>query len=151
MSDLHEADIFAWSQRQAELLRRVARGERVNDADLDWPNIVEELEDVGGNVLRGVRNSLKQAMLHELKALAWPDSVHVPHWQAEAREQRDNARADYTPSMRDKIDVAELYRRALRALPTASDGVAPLPVPLACPYALDELLAEDDPEGRRMG
>jgi hypothetical protein len=37
MSD-YETDILAWSERQGALLRRLAAGERVNDADLDWPN-----------------------------------------------------------------------------------------------------------------
>jgi hypothetical protein len=36
-----------WSGRQADLLRRVARGERINSDDLDWPNIIEEVESVG--------------------------------------------------------------------------------------------------------
>ena len=40
-------DILLWSERQAELLRRRAAGELVNDAELDWPNIAEEIEDVG--------------------------------------------------------------------------------------------------------
>jgi hypothetical protein len=29
------------------LLRRIAAGERVNNADLDWPSVVEEIESVG--------------------------------------------------------------------------------------------------------
>ena len=46
MSD-YDLDFYAWSQRQGALLRRLAAGERVNDADLDWPNIAEEIETVG--------------------------------------------------------------------------------------------------------
>jgi hypothetical protein len=42
---LYERDILFWSQNQAELLRRLARGERVND--VDWEHVVEEIEDVG--------------------------------------------------------------------------------------------------------
>ena len=34
MSD-YDADVYAWSQRQGALLRRLAAGERVDDADLD--------------------------------------------------------------------------------------------------------------------
>jgi hypothetical protein len=37
MSDLYEADILMWSEHQAELLRRMAAGERVND-QVDWTN-----------------------------------------------------------------------------------------------------------------
>ena len=46
MSD-YDVDVYAWSQRQGALLRRLATGERVNDADLDWSNIAEEIETVG--------------------------------------------------------------------------------------------------------
>jgi hypothetical protein len=47
MSDLYEDDILLRSQRQAELLRRCANGELVNDADIDRPNVAEEIESVG--------------------------------------------------------------------------------------------------------
>jgi hypothetical protein len=40
-----------------------------------------------------------------------------------------------------RIDVAKLYREAVRRMPETIDGVAPLPVPI-CQVTLDELLAE---------
>ena len=33
MSDLYQTDILEWSEQQADLLRRVAAGERVNSPD----------------------------------------------------------------------------------------------------------------------
>ena len=143
MSGLYEDDILTWSERQAELLRRRAAGELVNDADLDWPNIAEEIEDVGKSAVRGVRSHLLLALLHDLKAEAWPLSKDVPHWRAEARLHRDQARDDYVASMAAKIDVAKLYRQALRGMPDMMDETPPLPVPEACPVTLDELLGED--------
>ena len=47
MSGLYDEDIVLWSEQQADLLRRHAAGERANSADLDWENIVEEIESVG--------------------------------------------------------------------------------------------------------
>jgi len=44
MTDLYDADILAWSEHQAALLRRRAAGELVNEADLDWPNLADEIE-----------------------------------------------------------------------------------------------------------
>jgi len=86
-----------------------------------------------------------QALLHDLKAEAWPLSREVPHWRAEARGQRDDARAAFTRSMaqREELEVAELYRRALRRMPGSIDGVPPLAVPTECPVTLDELLADE--------
>ena len=37
---------------------RRAAGELVNDADLDWRNIAEEIESVGGNTRRELRNRM---------------------------------------------------------------------------------------------
>jgi hypothetical protein len=142
MSD-YDTDILLWSERQAELLRRMGQGERVND-QVDWQNVAEEIEDMGNSVVRAVAAHLVQAILHDLKAEAWPLSRDVPHWRAEARGHRDDARDAYAPSMKDRpeLDVAKLYRRALRRMPDMIDEVPPLPVPQACPVTLEELLSE---------
>jgi Domain of unknown function DUF29 len=140
MGDLYETDIYEWSAHQAALLRRVAAGERVND--VDWPNIAEEIESVGKSELRSCRSLLTQAILHMLKAEAWPLSSYVPGWRAEAIRFRQDATDAFVPSMRKDIDVAKLYARALRAMPETIDELPPLPVPTVCPVTLDELLAE---------
>ena len=80
MSDLYDDDILLWSERQGELLRRRAAGELVNDAELDWPNIAEEIESVGSEQLHAVESLLVQALAHMLKADAWPLSREVPGW-----------------------------------------------------------------------
>ena len=51
--------------------------------DLDWEHVIEEIEDVGGSQLGAVKSHLGLAMLHALKALAWPDHPAVKHWQDE--------------------------------------------------------------------
>ncbi|MBV9776261.1 MAG: DUF29 domain-containing protein [Acetobacteraceae bacterium] len=142
MSDLYDTDILAWSEEQAARLRRVATAERLNEASPDWPNVIEEIEDVGRSSLRAVRSLLLQALIHMLKAEAWPASRDAPHWRAEARRFRIEAADAFAPSMRQRIDVADLYAKALRSLPEASDGQPPLPVPAECPVTLDDMLAE---------
>jgi hypothetical protein len=142
--DLYDTDILLWSERQAELLRRHAAGERVNDTAIDWPNIVEEIEDVGRSERNSVESHLVQALLHDLKAEAWPLSRDVPHWRAEARGHRDDARRRFSPSMAQRLDVAKLYREALRRLPETMDGTQPLPLPQVCPVTLAELLSDAD-------
>lgn len=140
---MYETDVFQWSERQAALLRRLAAGERINTAELDWPNVIEEIESVGSEQLHAVASNLMQALIHILKAEAWPLSRDVPHWQAESRVFRANAADRFTASMRQRIDLARIYRRALRGLPETIDGQPPLPVPDVCPLTLDDLLAED--------
>jgi uncharacterized protein DUF29 len=140
MSD-YDTDVLTWSERQAALLRRVAAGEAANEAP-DWPRIIEEIEAVGQSQVDAVESWLYQAMLHMLKAEAWPLSTAVPHWQAEARSFRVQARRRYRASMAQKLDIPGLYADALYALPETIDSVPPLPVPTECPVTLDELLAE---------
>ena len=108
MSDLYGDDILLWSEQQAELLRQHAAVARENDA-IDWPNVIEEIESVGNEQLHAVESLLIQALAHMLKATAWPLWRDVPHWQAEARGFRRQARRRFTPSMRQRIDVADLY------------------------------------------
>jgi hypothetical protein len=141
MSD-YDTDIVRWSERQADLLRRVGAGEAVN-ALVDWENVAEEIEAVGQSQVDAVESWLYQAMLHMLKAEAWPLSVTVPHWHAEARGFRAQARRKYKASMAQKLDIPGLYADALYALPETIDGIPPLPVPTECPVTLDELLAVD--------
>jgi hypothetical protein len=141
MSD-YDTDILIWSEHQAALLRRRAAGELVNDAEMDWPNIAEEIQDVGRSELRSCRSLLRQALRHMLKAEAWPLSRDAPTWRADAIDFRRQARDTFTPSMRQKIDVADLYADALAAMPETIDGQPPLPLPDVCPVTLDEMLGE---------
>ncbi|MGH7096848.1 MAG: DUF29 domain-containing protein [Stellaceae bacterium] len=142
MNDLYEIDILTWSEQQAEHLRRFAAAERSNDAVIDWPNIIEEIESVGREQLHAVESLLFQALVHMLKAKAWPTSLATPGWQGEARGFRAQARRRFAPSMRHRIDLMGIYADALHALPETVDGMPPLPVPAECPMTLDELLAD---------
>jgi hypothetical protein len=134
---LYDADILLWSEQQAELLRQ-----RSANA-LDWDNLAEEIKDVGLSQLHAVMSHLRLALLHDLKAEAWPLSRDVPHWRAEARGHRGDARQHFTPSMTQRLDVAQLYRQARRRMPETIDGALPLPVPDTCPVSLAEMLSED--------
>ena len=140
MGSLYDDDILEWSEHQARLLRQLAAGEPGNEAP-DWENIIDEVESVGRSQLASVRSLLTRALEHDLKARGWPDTIYVPQWEAEARRFRADAADAYSPSMRQHINVDELYRRALRILPTTVDGLPPQKLPEICPYTLDSLLA----------
>lgn len=141
MSDLYDADVVEWSEQQARLLRQHAAGDAVNESP-DWANIIEEIASVGRSQLNAVESLLVMALLHDLKTEAWPSSRDVPHWRAEARGFRRDARRQFTRSMRQKLDLTGLYADALDRLPETMDGQPPLPVPPDCPVTLDELLGE---------
>ncbi len=138
----YDSDILAWSEQQAALLRRLAVGERVNDA-VDWPNVIEEVESVGRAELAAVESLLTQAISHRLKLAAWPNVPAARGWEREVRVFRRQARRKFSEAMRQRIDLAGLYADALDMLPEAIDGQPPLPLAADCPFSLDQLLAQE--------
>ena len=138
---LYERDALAWAERQADLLRRLAAGERLNEP-VDWPNVIEEVQDVGLSELRACQSLLQQAMIHLLKLHTWPDSRASGHWRDEAGVFLDDARRRFTASVRQRIELDDLYAGALRRAHAAKDdaGTASA-LPDTCPFVLDDLLA----------
>ena len=141
--DLYDRDILAWSEAQTSLLRRLASGERVNDA-VDWFNVIEELEAVGRSELRACESLLEQALLHIMKWRRWPDSLAAPHWPSEILGFLAGARRAYAPSMHQRITLAELWSEARRRAEVSRDASGEgRPLPVACPLTLEDLLAPD--------
>ena len=137
--DLYERDVLAWSENQAALPRRLARGERVND--VYWKHIVEEIEDVGLSELDAVRGYLRSIMTHLLKSRLWPDDRTVPHWRGEIVTFQRDAAQRFAPSMRQRIDLERLYRDAVAAVTAIRlDETAEAALPDSCPFTLEQLL-----------
>ena len=87
MSD-YDLDVYAWSLRQGALLRRVATGERANGADLDWPNIAEEIETVGRSERGAVSSHITNIIEHLAKLEASPAQDARARWKATVRRSR---------------------------------------------------------------
>ena len=139
--DLYDRDVLIWSERQADLLRRLAAGERVNDA-VDWPNLIDEVESVGVSELHACQSLLRQALVRLLRLHAWPGSQAATHWRGEVIVFLADAQSRFAPSMRQRIDLPDIYADALYAVQGRTDHSGePRPLPGACPLALDDLLA----------
>jgi len=140
---LYEHDALAWADHQAALLRRLAAGEGVNEA-VDWPHVIEEVQDVGLSELRACQSLLEQVLTHLLKLHSMADSPSAKHWRDEVQAFRHDVQRRFTPSMRQRIGLDDLYRKAAGRARTAMEdnGVAPGPLPERCPFGLDELLNE---------
>ena len=144
MSDhSYERDALSWAEHQAGLLRRLAAGERLNE-EIDWENVIEEVQDVGLSELRSCKTLLRQALVHLLKLNAWPGSRSVGHWRSETIGFLGDARDRFSPSMRQRINLDDEYRQASRQVQPLEDdsGQAQGHAP-ACPFELGELLAKD--------
>ncbi|MGD0431255.1 MAG: DUF29 domain-containing protein [Acetobacteraceae bacterium] len=137
--DLYDRDILTWSRHQADLLRRLARGERVDG--VDWEHVVEEIEDVGLAELNAVLGDLRQMLVHLLKIQGWPDNRAADDWRGEIGSFQADAAQRFAPSMRRRINMTVLYDRARAQLKGIKyDGVSPGAWPNACPFTLNDLL-----------
>ena len=115
MSD-YDADVYAWSQRQGALLRRLAAGERVNDADLDWPNIAEEIETVGRSERAAVASHVANIIEHLIKLQASPANEPRAGWEATVIR----ARGDVERLLRESPSIRRLVEAMIaQELPTA--------------------------------
>jgi len=151
---LYDTDILVWSERQAHLLRRLAAGERVN-ADVDWENVIDEVESVGRSELNAVESLLLQAIIHLLKLQAYPHHDSARHWRMETRAFLNAAKRRFAPSMRGRIPLRALYKEAVEMASVAHPEVD-LWHPDESGFSLDDLLDRAGPvadllEERRRG
>ena len=91
MSGLYDEDIVLWSERQADLLRRVASGESVND-QVDWPNIIDEVETVGRSERNALRSHVAVVLEHLIKLSASPAADPRKGWRTSVRRARIDIR-----------------------------------------------------------
>jgi hypothetical protein len=142
MSDLYDEDFTLWTEQQAALLRRRAAGELVNDAELDWRNIAEEIESVGGNTRRELRNRLARLLQHLLKWRYQPEH-RSRSWRLTIRTQRqeiDDLLSD-NPSLQSKLP--ELFLAAYpRARTLALEETGLLDLPQASPFTVEQALGD---------
>lgn len=140
--DLHDRDILEWSERQAAALRHLASAEK--HGDVDWSRVIEEIQGVGTAQLNDVRGIIRQAMM----ALV---GIHLD-WNNIARPDRmlelgcllDDAEEQFTPSMKQRIDLNMMWHRLReRTIRHSSDDPRCRALPDHCPWTLEALLAND--------
>lgn len=143
---LYDRDFVLWSEAEAEKLRRLRAGERVND--VDWENLIEEVKSLGRSEIRATHGLLYQAVSHLLKVVAWPEARHQGHWLREAHVFLRDGRRAYAPSMAQRLRLDEMFEDARRrVLHEGYDGTPPIPLPETPWFTLADLLAEDaEPE-----
>lgn len=137
---LYDDDYYTWAKRQAAALRALST--RAPSNEVDWANLIEEVEDLGKNLVRAVRSALYRLMEHAaLVALAPDDSPYRDNWLGEMQNFRRDAEADYLPSMRQivtpKLDREWRNARLAAARKLRAD---PSSLPEARPFTLAELL-----------
>jgi hypothetical protein len=148
----YEADVYAWSQRQGALLRRLAAGERVNDADLDWPNIAEEIETLGRSERAAVRSHIANIIEHLIKLQASPATEPRPGWRETIGRARGEVEVllEDSPSLRPQVPtlIAEALPKARRFAAMALEryNETPLTGLGSLTYSSDQVLGDWFPD-----
>ena len=141
---LYDDDFYAWTQEQAELLRRGPAAANRLDFDL----IAEELEDLGKSELHTVQSLCEHIIEHFLKLEFSGLQEPADHWRDEIVEWRVQIDKKITRSIAAKIDLPARYRYALRLL-RRFDRTVPgfmARLPAECPYSLDQILGSGEEE-----
>lgn len=144
IADLYEDDFYAWTQAQAQTLRR-----RAHNA-IDWDNLAEEIESVGRSDKREIRSRLT-VLLHHLLKWEFQPERRCHSWQSSIGEQRTFVAGivEDSPSLRafPREVLASSYERARRGA-AEETGLSPSVFPLDCPWPIDRILAYDFMPGR---
>ena len=135
----YDDDFYAWTQEQADALRRLPAG----TSGIDIDNLAGEIADLGKRDLPEVESHLKRLVEHLIKIDARPGAPDGMHWFSEALNFQDSALAAFTPSMRQLLDMHRAWERGqtLAAARLSERGIAWVSIP--CPFDLDDLLKPD--------
>jgi hypothetical protein len=141
-SALYDDDILLWSEQQAEIVRRLGQTRRDLPNDFDVENVAEEIESVGRSELAAVESQIQNILVHLIKLAIEPEADTLRHWQGELLAFHAELRRRYAPSMRQRIDVADIWRlaRKIAVLSLPEGGDLGKRVPPASPFSLDDLL-----------
>jgi hypothetical protein len=139
---LYDDDFYAWTQEQAELLRRGPAAANQLDTEL----IAEEIEDLGRSELHACQSLCEHIIEHLLKLEYSGLSEPANHWRDEIVEWRIQLQRKVTRSIIAKLDLPDRYRLALRLLRRLERDLPGLiaQLPTECPYSLEQILGSGE-------
>jgi len=154
LEELYDEDFYVWTQRQADALRRLA--ETRPNLDLDFPHLIEEVEDLGTSQRDAVRSQTRRIIEHCLKLEYSKAQDPRAGWRDAMIDARAEIEDKISPSLRRDLEQylprlwAQARNKAANGLRGHGEPAAADMLPADCPYALDDLLADDwYPKNRR--
>ena len=142
LTSLYERDYYGWIERNVYAIREG----RIQE--VDWANVAEELEDMGKSEKRALRSQLARLIAHLLKWAYQPQRRPTSQnsWHATIKHARESIHEilDESPSLSPQLPqmVTLGYRDALAQV-LAETGLPEQTFPAACPWSLQQMMAED--------
>jgi Domain of unknown function DUF29 len=136
---LYDQDYVQWIEATLQELRSR------NYENVDWENLLEEIEDMGKRERQAIRSNLVIVLLHLLKWQFKPEH-RTGSWAASITEHRRRIldSLDDSPSLKSAIaDGLEKCYKSARKQAHQETGLALNIFPPECPYALEEILDDD--------
>ena len=105
----YSSDYYAWTKEQVDLLR-TRRFEQV-----DWDNLIEEIEDLGNSRENALESYLERLLDHLLKLSYWESEKEycIRGWKAEIRNFRAQIEKIIrkNPALKNKLETiwTEIY------------------------------------------
>ncbi|MFB2892162.1 DUF29 domain-containing protein [Aerosakkonemataceae cyanobacterium BLCC-F50] len=134
--ELYETDFYTWTVEQAKFLRN----EDWNN--LDIPNLAEEIESLGKQDRRELRNRLRILIGHLLKwqfqankrSNSWSNTIDEQRFQILGLLQESPSLKPYLPDA-----ISEVYKYALK-LAMSETSLSKESFPQESPYNLEQIL-----------
>jgi hypothetical protein len=146
---LYESDFYAWTQAQAQALRRFAKT-RPN-VPLDLAHIAEEIQDLGMSERSAVFSLVRLIIQHFLLVVYSPAPEQRRHWLDEVDEFRSQIEDQLTPTIRRDVEaeLGVVYSRArrnvARKMRRYGEEAAAAALPEPCPFTLEQILHDWEP------
>jgi hypothetical protein len=138
-ANLYEADFYAWTLEQLNLLKT---GQL---SALDIPNLIGEIEDMGGGIHQQLDSRLGVLLMHLLKWQYQP-SHRSRSWQLTIKEQRRKLERllRKNPSLKHGLGdtIADAYGDAI-IMAAKETGLEETVFPEQCPYSGEQIIAAD--------
>jgi hypothetical protein len=141
MPDLYESDFVLWTEKTAEQLRQK------NFDDVDWENVIEEIETMGRNERQAVESLLTRLIEHLLKLGYWESERerNARHWLGEIANFRVQLRRKFkTATLKNHAEdfLTEAYADARESLIEAG-YIDEAIVPVEPNFSLEQALEKD--------
>lgn len=145
-SKLYETDFYAWTQEQAKFLRDGVWN------SLDIPNLVEEIESLGRQDRRELKNRIRVLLGHLLKweyqpdkrSRSWLNTIHEQRYQIQELIKESPS---LKPYLLDAVSNVYEYALSLAIRETSLDEKR---FPQECPYSLEQVLEKEFFPGEQL-